>query len=200
MAIVSQWRLRTDSTDAAGGLNGSDTSVTYSEIWPINWAASFNAITDKIEVADNAVLRVTTGSIEYRIKTTAGGYIYTLAKNNNYNDNYFTAIGQGSAGKVAFESAGWRSGTINVNDGIRHFVTLAASPSTTDIFVDGRFDSQIGFNLFVSTSAWAPLYIGYRALDGWQQPTGDMSLVTFKSHRVWYAEHKNEWAFIKGFF
>lgn len=200
MAIVSQWRLRTDSTDAANGLNGSDTSVTYSAIWPINWAASFDANTDKIQVADNAALRVTTGSIEYRIKTTASGYIYTVCKNDNTNDNYFTAIGQTTAGRVGFDWGGWKIGTISINDGLRHFVTLACSGSTTDIFVDGRLDTQQAFTMFRGTSAGAPFYIGYRAFDWGQQPTGDMSLVTFKNHRAWYAEHKNEWAFRKWFF
>jgi hypothetical protein len=200
MAIVWQWKLRTNSNDSVGGFNGTDTSITYSAIWPISWAATFNTNTDKIEVADNAALRVTTGSIQYRIKTSATGYVYTVVKNNNAQDNYFTAIGQVTAGRVAFDWGGWKIGTISINDGLRHFVTLACSGSTTDIFVDGRLDTQQAFTMFRGTSAWAPFYIGYRAYDWGQQATWDMSLVTFKNHRVGYAENKNQWAFIKGFF
>lgn len=200
MAIVARRNLRTNSNDSVWSNNWTDTSIDYSATWPIGWSALYNAGTDKITVADNASLRVTTGSMQCLVKTTITWYGYLFCKNNNVNDNYYIHVWQAWAGKVWFYNWAWRAGNVTINDWLWHFVVLACSSSTTDIYIDGKLDTQLAYSMFVSTTAGASFFIWRRDFDGWLTAIWSMSYATFKNHRVWNAEQKNEWALIKWFF
>lgn len=200
MAIVSNRKLRTNSTDWVSGYNGTDTSITYVAEWPIVWAASYNATTDLITVANNAVFNITTWSVSALIRTSAATYVYIMCKNGNTwpTDNFYVWMWlNASNGKVSFYNGAWRNGNAVVNDGKDHLVTLWAAPWSTDIFIDGVLDATLAYNMFIAT--WtASLYIGNRYMDN-RNFAGNISNAYFYNHKIIASEEKNRYLFIKWF-
>ena len=203
MPLVAQRNLKTNSNDSVNSNNWTDTSITYSAIWPFNWAATYNASGDYVTVPNNAAFNITTGSVLMWVNTTLSwNYAYLMSKNNNVpaHDNFFLAVWTiSNNGKPAFYNWTRRGANTAITDGKRHLVAVGAAPWTSDFWLDWKLDATVAYNLFQVTGANASLYIGRRAFDD-KNLSGSISRARFYSHKLVASEFKNEFAFGKWFY
>ena len=143
VALSASYNLDSNSTDQKSGLNGTDTSITYTS-GKFNNAATFNGTTSKIVIADNAVFKPTTGAFTLGMwfktsstgtnkflfqsksgATPAGFQLYVDASNH-----LVIVMGNGTV------SAGI-GGATNVADNNWHQVVFSYQNGIAQIYLDG---------------------------------------------------------------
>lgn len=147
-SIQTYYKLDGNSTASVGGINGSDTAISYSNAnGKINQGAGFNGTTSLIDFGDNFD-QSSDFSVSAWVKTSQASGEYSIITKGNVTDGYewgmeqqtnslwFVLWNQGGATYMEKVSAA------TINDGNWHHVvgTYSSATPRVRVYIDGALD------------------------------------------------------------
>lgn len=147
--VTNYWKLDGNSNDSVGGLNGTDTSISY-VTGKINQGAGFDSGTDKISFSSTTLISGTSDfTLSLWIKYTSGVFIISRRDASVFNWQLVY-----NAGKLYFTIGAtnlFDGSNITLDSNWHHIVITRASTTNWVLYKDGSSVSTSNVNNSIAT-------------------------------------------------
>jgi hypothetical protein len=155
--LVSYYKLDSNSNDSVGSNNGSDTAISYASAGIIGNCATFNGTSKIVKTSVSGFPTGTSArSMNFWVKTTQTALQVLVRYGSLVAGQNFGLLE--NAGCIYFSGYGNdKQGSIPINDGNWHMVTVTYDGTTVSLYVDKNFD--VSFTPTLNTTG-TDLYLG----------------------------------------